>query len=252
VLLWRFVFSPHARQNYTVALPAWETPPSEFLRFLLYVIIGSFALSAVAGFLAKPLGFQGDGAAVFVTAGLQLGMLIGALAYREPSSPDTAAKPRPNIFASGALTFLITLPLLIAAGKIWEIFLRLLGLPAEKQDVIEMFMRADSKRLLIAMILLATVIAPIAEELVFRRGLFRFFRTRMPRTLAFVLPGVIFASLHINPSTLTGLASFAPLVVLAVLLSAAYERTGHKGTPIVAHALFNLNMILLILAGIDA
>jgi membrane protease YdiL (CAAX protease family) len=180
-------------------------------------------------------------------------MLGGALAYRDPRNESAPAeRPRPNVFLSGLLTFLVTLPLLLAAGKIWDFILRWTGLPVEKQDVIEMFLRADSKRLLVAMILLATVIAPVSEELVFRAGLFRYFRTRMPRVVAFALPGIIFASLHINPSTLTGLASFAPLVVLAVLFSAAYERTGHIGTPIVAHALFNLNMIVLILAGVDA
>lgn len=38
--------------------------------------------------------------------------------------------------------------------------------------------------------------------------------------------------------------------MLAVIFSLAYERTGHIGTPIVAHALFNLNTVLLILSGI--
>ena len=41
-------------------------------------------------------------------------------------------------------------------------------------------------------------------------------------------------------------ASLAPLVVLAVAFSLAYERTGHIGTAIVAHALFNLNTVILI------
>jgi membrane protease YdiL (CAAX protease family) len=35
------------------------------------------------------------------------------------------------------------------------------------------------------------------------------------------------------------LASFAPLVVLGIVFSLTYERTGRIGTAIVAHALFN-------------
>ena len=70
------------------------------------------------------------------------------------------------------------------------------------------------------------------------------------RAAALLLPAIFFASLHVNWTTLVGLPSLAPLVVLAVIFSLAYERTGTIGTAIVAHALFNLNTILLILAGV--
>ena len=39
-------------------------------------------------------------------------------------------------------------------------------------------------------------------------------------------------------------------MLLAVMFSLSYERTGKIGTPIVAHALFNLNTVLLILSGV--
>jgi membrane protease YdiL (CAAX protease family) len=39
-------------------------------------------------------------------------------------------------------------------------------------------------------------------------------------------------------------------VVLAVIFSLAYERTGRIGTAIVAHALFNLHTVVLIFAGV--
>ena len=99
------------------------------------------------------------------------------------------------------------------------------------------------------MIVLAVVVAPLTEELVFRAGLFRFLRGRVPRWLALVGPSLVFAMLHVDWSTLQGLASLAPLVVLAVVFSLAYERTGHIGTPIVAHACFTLNTIFVILSG---
>jgi membrane protease YdiL (CAAX protease family) len=61
---------------------------------------------------------------------------------------------------------------------------------------------------------------------------------------------VLFASLHVNWRTWEGLTSFVPLVLLAIMFSLAYERTGNIGTPIVAHALFNLNTIVLIFSGV--
>jgi membrane protease YdiL (CAAX protease family) len=90
------------------------------------------------------------------------------------------------------------------------------------------------------MIALAVLVAPLAEEFVFRAGLFRYLRTRLPRSAALLVPAVVFAVLHGN------YASFGPLVALAIVFSVAYERTGHIGTTIVAHALFNLNTLLAI------
>ena len=49
-----------------------------------------------------------------------------------------------------------------------------------------------------------------------------------------------------------GLVSLAPLVVLATIYCLAYERTGSIGTTIVDHSLFNLNMTLLIMAGVGS
>jgi membrane protease YdiL (CAAX protease family) len=40
--------------------------------------------------------------------------------------------------------------------------------------------------------------------------------------------------------------------MLAIVFSLAYERTGRIGTTMIAHALFNLNMILLVLVGVTA
>jgi membrane protease YdiL (CAAX protease family) len=154
------------------------------------------------------------------------------------------------VFVSGAVTFLVSLPFLLLAANVWELVLKQFNLPTERQSLIAMFANAESPLLLMIMILLAIVIAPLTEELVFRAGLFRFLRGRAPRWVALAAPGLIFASLHVNWSTLEGLTSLAPLVVLAVMFSLAYEHTGNIGTPIVAHALFNLNTVILIFSGL--
>ena len=60
------------------------------------------------------------------------------------------------------------------------------------------------------------------------------------------MPALLFGALHAN------LSSFVPLVALGLIFSLAYERTGRIGTTIVAHGLFNLNTIVLILCGVTA
>jgi hypothetical protein len=255
VLLWRLGLSPAARTRPAPAiLGPWDAPATEFFTFVALVVLGSFLAAAGGGWAAKSLALRGDAVTVCSGAAAQLGMLAGVAAYRFgiEKRPFGPALSQPGIFSSGAVTFLISLPLLIATATGWEFLLKQLGLPAERQDLIAMFANAESPWLLAVMIALAVLIAPLTEEFVFRAGFFRFLRTRIPRRVALLLPALVFAALHVNWQTLQGLASLAPLVVLAVVFSLAYEHTGRIGTAIVAHACFNLNTILVILSGITA
>lgn len=252
VLIWRLVMSPAARAKSTgPRLAAWQASVPEFFVFILFVLGGSVFFGAAASLLLRQLEFRGDAATVVSGAATQLGMLSGVLFHRSRSgSAATADSGGANIYVAGAATFLMCLPVMLVTAAVWERALQFAGLPVERQDLIAMFANAESPWLLVVMITLAVVIAPLTEEFVFRAGLFRFLRTRIPRWLAFVGPALFFACLHVNWSTLQGLSSLAPLAVLAVLFSLAYERTGQIGTAIVAHALFNLNTIVLIFSGI--
>jgi uncharacterized protein len=253
VLLWRLALSPAARARHPhTPLAPWNATIVEFLLFLLFVICGSFAAVVLAESTVKYLPFRGDAATVYKGASAQLGMLGGVITYWARARRTSTPLPPlgTGIFFSGLATFLVAMPVLIATAKAWELFLQFCGLPVDKQDLIGMFANADSPWMLTIMILLAVVIAPMTEELVFRAGMFRYFRTRMPHWVAVLAPAIFFATLHVNWSTLQGLSSLAPLTVLAIIFSLAYERTGRIGTAVVAHALFNLNTVLLIFSGV--
>lgn len=254
VLLWRLVLGPAARRRREAPrLAEWQGPAPEFLMFICLVMVGSFIAVTGASMLARPLGIRGDAATVMNGAGAQLGMLAGVALYRWRNERSLVTAPLSRlieVLPAGGATFLISLPLLLTTAAAWEFVLEQLGLPTARQDLIGMFANADSPWLLATMISLAVIIAPLTEEYVFRAGVFRFLRTHVPRWLALLLPAAVFASLHVNWNTLQGLASLAPLVVLAVVFSIAYERTGRIGTCVVAHALFNLNTILVIFSGL--
>jgi len=79
----------------------------------------------------------------------------------------------------------------------------------------------------------AVVIAPVAEEFIFRGMLFPFVkRLGFPR-LAWFGVSFLFALIHFNAPT------FVPLFVLALALTWLYEKTDNLLAPITAHALFN-------------
>ncbi|PTY00349.1 CPBP family intramembrane glutamic endopeptidase [Opitutus sp. ER46] len=253
VLLWRHVASPAARLNARPSpLPAWKPEITELLILIAFVTLGMFIASFGANLLIRANGLRGDIAIVAGGAAAQIGMLLGVIFYaaRCPGYRRQAEIGLGRILRSGVVTFLIAMPILHATGQAWDLLLRLFGVPAERQDLIRMFLEAESGWQITSLVLLAVAIAPVAEELIFRAGLFRFLLTLAPRFLALLLPGVFFAALHVNWVTLEGFASFLPLLVLSLLFSLAYERTGHIGTVIVAHALFNLNTIAMIFCGV--
>ena len=253
VALWRFVLSPAARAGSPPApLPRWEVPLEKFVLFLLLVLCLPLCFGAAGGLILKHLALAGDAVTVFNGAAGQLGLLAGIALYRLviDRTPGPRVTGGPGVFGSGLATFLIAMPVVTAVNLASQYLMEQAGWPVEKQDLIGMFAHADSPGLLVTLIILATITAPLTEEWIFRAGLFRYLRTRVPRGVALVLPGLLFAALHVNWKSLAGLASLPPLTLLAVIFSLAYERTGKIGTSMIAHALFNLNTIALIFSGV--
>jgi membrane protease YdiL (CAAX protease family) len=242
-VLWRLVLSPAARTDRSIATaPVWEGPISDFLLFLWLLITGGILGQFVAAALFRPLGLSSDGQLIFGNAAFELGMLGGIALYRLGLRHESWGTFAPaKALVSGLATFLIAVPLVDLTGLAWQYLMTLAGLPVERQDMIGRLVNAESHTLLFCMILLACVTAPIAEEMIFRAGIFRYARTRLPRWAALLVPACLFAALHQN------LASFAQLAVLGVVFSLAYERTGRIGTAIVAHGLFNAHTALLVL-----
>ena len=88
----------------------------------------------------------------------------------------------------------------------------------------------------------AILLAPVAEEILFRGILYPAIKQAGYPRLALWGAALLFAAVHAN------LVTFVPLTVLALVLTALYERTNNLLAPIVAHALFNaLNFVTLFL-----
>lgn len=259
-LIWRYGLSLAARANArkAVALTGWSLPLFPFLGIAVTVLLGGLLgqiiIAKIATFLLPGLKSGDDLWLLVAGAGFQLGMLTGAIGgYRwsiRLMPPDWAGatppapSPRINPWLAGPVTFLCALPLLIAINLPWTFFLEQVGWPLDKQDLLDVLTNADSPLTLVVMLALATVIAPVTEEMIFRGGLFRYLRTRVPRAWALLVPALLFGALHGN------LAAFLPLVGLGIVFALAYERTGSLLVPIIAHGLFNLNTILLVIAGV--
>lgn len=244
LLLWRHGLSPAARAQ-TPVLPVWDLKTSDFLLFIWLVVCGGLLVQVAAVPALKFAKLDATANLILAGGAFHVGMLLGYVAFHQlRRTVGAGSAARQSVIVAGLATFALALPTITGASLAWQFLLKLLGIDAQPQDLIGLFAAAKSLPLLALMTAVATVLAPVTEELVFRAGFFRYCRGRMPRWAALTLPSVLFAGLHAN------LASFVPLALLGMVFSLAYERTGRIAVPIIAHALFNLNTIILILAGV--
>jgi hypothetical protein len=93
-------------------------------------------------------------------------------------------------------------------------------------------------------VLLAVVIAPLAEEVFFRGFLFRAFASSWGWLTGAVVSSAVFGVAHAQ------LDVFLPLFALGLMLAWVYKRTGSLWTSIALHALFNgLSVLVWALGG---
>lgn len=262
--IFRLAANPGQRTHWleTNRLPAWPVTGPEFALFLVLMFCTGFFFQAAAqillkGYIAASPSRAGLEIFIYGTGfhgGALLGWLLFPLLRRRwhadygatPPTEEPAA-PQPAWMAVGVnavATLLTALPLLIVFNLGWTALLRKLGLPDEPQDLIAIFANTKSPLILTGMLVVACGLAPLNEELMFRAGLYRFCRQRLGRPAALLVSGLCFGAMHAN------LASFLPLALLGMALALAYEATGDIRVPVIAHGLFNLNTVVIVLSGL--
>ncbi len=235
-------------------MPRWEASLGDTLLAAWVAVCAALVGSLFAGSVARQLSLTSEDGWLSVVSVLGFqGAIIAALAgfalYRRVAGrPLPACGIRPSApftdrLLLGAATFCVALPFVYGASFLSAQAMELLGLPVKLQDLANLFATTDSPPLLFALTFMAIVVAPLGEEVLFRAGFFRIARRFLPRWLAVLLSAVAFASLHLSA------IHFVPLVVLGIVFALAYERSGSLLVPVVAHGLFNLNSILMLLTG---
>jgi len=240
----------------TIPLSHWAIRPTDFILYICFLLVW-FSISSPLLFSLWQL-FQSDqdspGIIYQVFAGfvLQLGMLIVFLSFRshfrtlEEKSLNQSLLSMGQSCKLGMAYLLGALPLILIAGLLWGATLHLvqqLGIDIELplQQPILLFQSIDSPVEFGLLFVLAVIVAPVAEEFVFRAGVYRFLKGKMRVPLAMLISGLLFGLIHFN------IQSFAGLVVVGIALSYVYESTKNIKVPIIFHALFNLNSIIWIL-----
>ena len=103
----------------------------------------------------------------------------------------------------------------------------------------------------VSIVITAVIAAPIVEEMVFRGVVLRGLRSTTPAVLAIVLQGVLFGCAHVDP--VRGRGNVGLVMVLSgvgITFGAAAFLLRRIGPTIVAHAIFNGVVLLIVLTGV--
>ncbi|MEN8662017.1 MAG: lysostaphin resistance A-like protein [Lentimonas sp.] len=134
--------------------------------------------------------------------------------------------------------FIMFLPIIWIASFLWSSFLsalQALGIVDEfpPQELVKIFQEGGAPVTISILVILAVILAPIVEEIIFRGCIYRFLKSKTSFIAAQILSGVVFSLMH------QSLAAFIPLVVVGIILARIYEKSGNLLVPMCFHALFN-------------
>ncbi len=139
----------------------------------------------------------------------------------------------PRALLLGLVFTLVFLPigwgLQLLSGKVME----RLHVNPEEQTAVEVLRTSGTLLNGIVLGIAAVILAPLAEETIFRGILYPAIKQRGFPQLALWGTSIAFGAIHFNG------AALLPLIVLAVILTQLYEKTGNLLAPIITHSLFN-------------
>jgi membrane protease YdiL (CAAX protease family) len=143
-----------------------------------------------------------------------------------------------GVLAAGLLGGLGMFAVVLALGALQSVVVHV----RPEQAVVGALAGAHDPLLIVAFAVVACIIAPFVEELVFRGLLFNALRRYFPFAVAAPLSALLFAYAHGTPSALI------PLWGGGIVLAYVYARTGALTASMLSHATFNTINVVLIVA----
>jgi len=136
-------------------------------------------------------------------------------------------------------TYSSIIPLILGISLANLMLFQLLKIPAKPMPVVTLLQYQNDPFALGLIIILAVILAPVLEELLFRGIIYGFLRKKQSLGFSCLVTSLLFALMH------THIFSFIPLFALGVAFSLTYERTRNILIPIGLHAVHNGCMLIL-------
>lgn len=228
------------------ALPPWLNLES-FTAFLMLMIGGSLLSEQIGRPEAFPL---------LPSLVLQLG-LLAVIAYPKIYGASWSAIRKDlglaqgtgtlREFVLGPVGYVAALPLVAVGVVLTLLIVRLTGMDMNQgmHPIVPMVKGENASPLTAIMaLLLAVVLAPVAEEITFRGFFYNALRSRFTAAVSIALSSAFFAGIHPQ-----GIIGFPMLMAIGIMLAALREWRGSLIAPIVAHACVNGVTMIVVLLG---
>ncbi|HEY1716932.1 MAG TPA: CPBP family intramembrane glutamic endopeptidase [Verrucomicrobiae bacterium] len=216
-------------------------------QFILY-FLGAAALVTLHGFGVGGFKHEEDfGNVLLATASFQgaTWILIPIFLRRHGMDwREAFGFHKPDLFRAlfwAVVLAIVILPVALELQRASVFTLEKFGWPPEDEAAVTLVTGAKSLWLKIYLGVFAVVLAPVAEEFIFRGVLFPFVKQLGFPKLAWLGVSLLFAAIHFDA------AIFVPLFTFALALTWLYEKTDNLLAPIAAHSLFNAANLLILL-----
>lgn len=209
----------------------WTAPAALVLGLAAALMLGSIAYVIAAVVTGHARSSPGGNIAATVLG--DVAFVGSALFFAQ-----LAARPTPAQFGLRAVSLRKALPWMAAAYLVFLIFsgvwLSALNIDTKDHTLDDL---GRSSASLAAAAVLVTVIAPVAEELLFRGYIFTALRGWAGVWGAAALTGLLFGAIHLDPNRPVGF--LVPLAVFGFVLCLLYQRTGSLLPCIALHSINN-------------
>lgn len=143
------------------------------------------------------------------------------------------AQKLPGALATGLRGYTAVFPWLFVLLFVAMELARRFGWKPPVEPIQQLIFEEDRTGVLALTVLLACVVGPVAEELLFRGVLYQAIRRRTSRLVAMLASAAAFSLIHTN------VVGFLPIFLLGCLLADLYERTGSLAGSTAIHIIHN-------------
>jgi uncharacterized protein len=214
--------------------PAWFALAAFVLALGAALVLGGL-LFAVAGVVAPGVGDDAPGLAIGATLLQDVAFVAVVVALAasvsRPTPGDFGLVPVP--LGRAALQTSVVALGFYAFVAVYTIAVR----PEGEQDVLDTLGADEGLGLLVVSGLIVVVLAPFAEEILFRGFMYRALRNRLPVIAAAAVIGAVFGSIHFSGADTLDLLPI--LAVLGAAFCLLREWSGSLYPPIALHAVNN-------------
>lgn len=246
VALLRWLFARPGGPARSLSLPPWGGLDGSLVALILAVVMAAvtwgtaqLARRAGPGVVAHPLPALWLVGSYLVSTGLAL----AAMRWRMGS----LARPLDALGLRGSLSWRQLRQGVWGYGVAVALFVWVTGVVGEDLSRLlpaQMGARGLQAANLWLYFLLTCLVAPLAEEILFRGFLFAGLRRSLNLPIAALLSSLVFGSAHLG----LALWSMAAVAVMGAFFAYLYERTGSLWPSVVAHTLHNLLAFVVVLA----